>query len=53
MEIRAGGASYPLQCEPWGRTALLEGLDEIQATLRRTAAIEAYEARRAAAAPWL
>lgn len=53
MEIRVDGASYPFQCEPWGRTALLEGLDEIQATLRRTAAIEAYEARRAATAPWL
>jgi 3-isopropylmalate/(R)-2-methylmalate dehydratase small subunit len=50
LEIRAGGARYPFTCEAWGRAALLEGLDEIQATLKSLPAIEAFEARRAA---WL
>ncbi len=46
LEIRAGAARYPFSCEPWARTALLEGLDEIEGTLRRLPAIEAYEAGR-------
>jgi 3-isopropylmalate/(R)-2-methylmalate dehydratase small subunit len=50
LEVRAGDARYPFTCEPWGRTALLEGLDEIQGTLKSLPAIEAYEAARAA---WL
>jgi 3-isopropylmalate/(R)-2-methylmalate dehydratase small subunit len=45
LEIRAGDAVYPFTCEPWGRAALLEGLDEIEATMRKLPAIEAYEAR--------
>ena len=53
LTIRAGGATYPFQCEPWGRAALLEGLDEIETTLRRLPAIEAFEARRTAEAAWL
>ena len=50
LEIRAGGRTYPFTCEPWGRAALLEGLDEIAATLRKLSAIESYEAARAS---WL
>jgi 3-isopropylmalate/(R)-2-methylmalate dehydratase small subunit len=53
MEIRAGSARHPFQTEPWGRTMLLGGLDEIQQTLASLPAIEAFEARRAATAPWL
>ena len=53
LELRAGGAVHAFTCEPWGRAALLEGLDEIQATLRRLPAIEAYEARRGGTAGWL
>jgi len=49
LELRAGGGTWPFTCEPWGRAALLEGLDEIEATLRRLPAIEAYEAGREAA----
>jgi len=49
MELRAGDQAWPFACEPWGRAALLEGLDEIEATLRRLPAIEAYEAGREAA----
>lgn len=45
LEIRAGEAVHPFQCEAWGRAALLEGLDEIEATLRKLPAIEAFEAR--------
>jgi len=50
LTIRAGAATCPFQCEPWGRAALLEGLDEIQTTLKRLPAIETFEAKRAA---WL
>ena len=53
LAVTAEGFACPFQCEAWGRTALLEGLDEIEATLRRLPAIEAFEARRAAEAPWL
>jgi len=53
LVIRAGDAAYPFTCEPWGRAALLEGLDEIQTTLNRLPAIEAYEARRGVGAGWL
>jgi 3-isopropylmalate/(R)-2-methylmalate dehydratase small subunit len=52
LEIRAGNRVYPFTCEPWGRAALLEGLDEIQTTLRKLPAIEAFEAKRAGAS-WL
>jgi 3-isopropylmalate/(R)-2-methylmalate dehydratase small subunit len=53
LEIRAGEARYPFQTEAWGRTMLLEGADEIQQTLARLPTIEAFEAKRAAATPWL
>ena len=53
LEVRAGGTAFPIQCEAWGRAALLEGLDEIETTLRRLPAIEAFEARRTAGAGWL
>jgi 3-isopropylmalate/(R)-2-methylmalate dehydratase small subunit len=48
LEVRAGDLKVPFTCEPWGRAALLEGLDEIQATLNRLPAIEAFEAKRPA-----
>ncbi len=53
LVIHAGEIRHPFQCEPWGRATLLEGLDEIQATLRHLPAIEAFEARRAAEASWI
>ncbi len=39
--------------EPDRREALLQGLDEISATLNRAAAIEAFEKRHGADRPWL
>jgi 3-isopropylmalate/(R)-2-methylmalate dehydratase small subunit len=53
LEIRQGGASHPFACDPWGRAALLEGLDEIEATLRRRGAIEAFERMRRQHAAWI
>jgi len=50
MAITAGATTFPFTCEAWGRSVLLEGLDEIEATLRHLPAIEAFEGRRAA---WL
>ncbi|WP_306598888.1 3-isopropylmalate dehydratase small subunit [Geothrix sp. 21YS21S-2] len=53
LTLAQGGASWAFTCEPWGRTALLEGLDEIETTLHRLPAIEAFEARRKAESAWL
>jgi len=53
QEIRAGQERHPFKTEPGGRTMLLEGLDEIQQTLTRLEAIEAFEAGRAKDSPWL
>jgi len=53
LEIRAGEAVYTFQCEAWGRTILLEGLDPIETTLQSLPAIEAYEARGAVEREWL
>jgi len=51
--IRAGAAEYPFRTDPWARGILLEGLDEIEQTLRGIAGVEAFEQRRQAEAPWL
>ncbi len=53
LTLAQDGRTYPFACEPWGRSALLEGLDEIEATLRRLPAIEAFEARRRTESAWL
>ncbi|BDU74493.1 3-isopropylmalate dehydratase small subunit [Mesoterricola silvestris] len=53
LTLAQGGAVHPFTCEPWGRSALLEGLDEIETTLRRLPAIEAFEARRKRECAWL
>ena len=52
-EIRAGSARFDFRVDPWARGILLEGLDEIEQTLRGIASVEAFERRRAAQAPWL
>ena len=48
-----GGAVHGFEVEDYRRESLLQGLDEIGVTLRHADDIRAYEARRAAAAPWL
>ncbi|WP_406454328.1 3-isopropylmalate dehydratase small subunit [Streptomyces sp. NBC_01622] len=46
LHVRAGELTVPFALDPYHRTRLLEGLDEIDATLRHAAAIQAYEAGR-------
>jgi len=41
------------EIEPLRREALLQGLDAIGMTLKRAAAIDAYQARQRAARPWV
>ena len=41
-----GGVSHRFAIDPYAKHCLLEGLDEIAATLTKLDAIEAYEARR-------
>jgi 3-isopropylmalate/(R)-2-methylmalate dehydratase small subunit len=47
------GQAFSFSIEPFRRHALLEGLDEIGATLKHAEAIRAFEAKRKAAQPWL
>jgi 3-isopropylmalate/(R)-2-methylmalate dehydratase small subunit len=45
-EVRAGGRTWPFPLDDFSRWRLLEGLDDIDLTLRHEAAIGAYEERR-------
>lgn len=47
------GFSASFEIDPFRKTCLLEGLDEIGLSLKDVDAIKAYEARRAVDAPWL
>jgi 3-isopropylmalate/(R)-2-methylmalate dehydratase small subunit len=47
------GEQLAFATDPFRRQCLLDGLDDIDLTLRYRAEITAYEARRRAAAPWL
>ena len=51
--VRRGALSFTFDIEPARKTTLVEGLDEIGRSLACLPAIEAYEARRAQASPWL
>ncbi len=53
QRVRAGGKEYPCLADPWARGILLEGLDEIEQTLRGIAQVEAFELSRKETAPWL
>jgi 3-isopropylmalate dehydratase small subunit len=44
---------FEFRADPWARGILLEGLDEIQQTLRGIERVEAFERRRRAESPWL
>lgn len=44
---------FTFEIDPFRKTCLTEGLDEIGLTLARDAAIGTYEARQAAQMPWL
>jgi len=47
------GQAFSFNIEPFRKHALLEGLDEIGATLKHADEIHAFEAKRKAAQPWL
>ena len=47
------GKRHAFALEPRRRTALIEGLDDIGATLKRDAEIRAYQVRDRAARPWI
>jgi len=52
MELRAGeDLTVGFELDPYHRMRLLEGLDEVDATLRYEEAVSAYEARRPAWMP--
>ena len=53
QRVRAGTLDFPFRADPWARGVLLEGLDEIEQTLRGIAPVEAFEARCRETAPWL
>ena len=47
------GLAFRFDIDPFRKDCLVRGLDEIGLTLQHADAIRAYEARRAAEAPWL
>jgi 3-isopropylmalate/(R)-2-methylmalate dehydratase small subunit len=47
------GTRIPFAVEPLRREALLEGLDPIALTLKRSAAIDTFQARQRVARPWV
>ncbi|MDR3402661.1 MAG: 3-isopropylmalate dehydratase small subunit, partial [Chthoniobacter sp.] len=51
--IGPDGQRHPFAVEARRRTALLEGLDEINMTLRRQSAIAAFQARDRQERPWI
>jgi len=50
--IRPNGEEIGFDIDPFRKHLLLHGLDDIGQTLQHEAAIDAFEARRAAAEPW-
>lgn len=51
--IEPGGRRHAFDISPFSKTMLLEGMDEIGATLRHAAEIDAYARERLAQEPWL
>ncbi|MCC6304586.1 MAG: 3-isopropylmalate dehydratase small subunit [Rhodobacteraceae bacterium] len=47
------GRVFAFEVDPFRKHCLLEGLDDIGLTMEKVAAIDAFEARAAAARPWL
>ena len=50
---RPNGEEIPFEVDPFRKHLLLNGLDDIGQTMQHAAAIDAFEARRKAAQPWL
>ncbi len=51
--VTSTGLSFHFTIDPFRKNCLIEGLDGIGLTLKREAAITAYEQRRKSEAPWL
>ncbi|NOG70390.1 3-isopropylmalate dehydratase small subunit [Roseicella sp. DB1501] len=51
--VRPNGEEIPFKIDPLRRHLLLNGLDDIGQTMQHAPAIDAFEAKRAAAQPWL
>ena len=51
--VRPSGEEIPFAVDTFRKHLLLEGLDDIGQTMQRTPAIDAYEARARADAPWM
>lgn len=49
----ADGRSFAFAIDPFRKTCLIEGLDEIGLTLQKAPAIDAFEARQRQDCPWL
>ena len=48
-----GGTAFPFAIDPYRRTALMEGFDEIDMSLRLATAIDAWQATDRAKRPWI
>jgi 3-isopropylmalate/(R)-2-methylmalate dehydratase small subunit len=51
--VRPNGEEIPFEVDPLRKHLLLNGLDDIGQTLQHSSAIDAFEARRKTAQPWL
>jgi 3-isopropylmalate/(R)-2-methylmalate dehydratase small subunit len=51
--VRPSGEEIPFEVDAFRKHCLLNGLDDIGQTLQHAPAIDDYEAKRRAAAPWL
>lgn len=51
--VRPNGEEIPFAIDPFRRHLMLNGLDDIGQTLQHAASIDAFEARRREAQPWL
>ncbi|MCB1883771.1 MAG: 3-isopropylmalate dehydratase small subunit [Geminicoccaceae bacterium] len=53
IERPSGNRPFAFEVDPFRKHLLLNGLDDIGLTMQKGAAIDAFEARRAEAHPWL
>ena len=51
--VKPDGSELPFEVQPFRKECLLNGWDDIGLTLRHVDKIQAYEAERLAAKPWL
>jgi 3-isopropylmalate/(R)-2-methylmalate dehydratase small subunit len=51
--VRPNGATMGFEIDPFFKTCLIEGLDEIGLTLQKSPFIREYETRQRASQPWL